>query len=523
MTMAAQPLLLVGAAVVGGLPGADALGVVDGRIVAVGAEADVRRQLPSGARTVHVPGGVIAPGLIDSHCHFEDASMEAYTVALANAGTVDDALHAIAEFARGRPEHEWIRGQVWNPLLQLRERRAPTGAELDAAAGGRPVLLPEAHGATASTAALHAAGLDPRGHDGRFDRAGLDFLLTIVPEWGDEERSDQLLTAMRSLNRHGITSVVSGATTPRDLGLLRTLADGGLSTVRVAAMVMPSGALNPDVPEDEWSRLLKDVPTERDRWLSVRGVKLQVDGGMTLGSAYTRTDYPSRPGYRGVCVTHPETLRSRIEAAHAQGLPVGVHVVGDAAIDLALDMLGGGDTGRAPDVLIHASLMTPDQITRAADTGVVVAAQVPFLWRNTPTIRGHFGAETTSRAVPFRDWIDALGIRRVSAGTDHPVNDLDPFTNMYAMSERRDEAGADIGTAQRVTRAEAFALYTESGAAHTGESAHTGRLAEGMLADAVVLDRDPLTCSPEDLRDTTVHLTVVDGAVVHDDRAQIAQ
>ncbi|MEI4747886.1 amidohydrolase [Rhodococcus erythropolis] len=521
MTVTAEPLLVTGTTVLGQHPDADALGMLDGRIVATGAELDVRRRLPEGVRTIDIPGGVIAPGLIDSHCHFEDAAMDTYAVALAKACTIEDALHAIAQFAHTTPAEQWIRGQGWNPILQLLERRAPTKAELDDAGGGRPVLLPEAHGATASTAAMIAAGIDPREHDGRFDRKGLDFLLTVVPPWTDEERSEQLLGAMRVLNRHGITSVVSGATTPRDLGLLRRLADERQSSIRVSAMVMPSGALNPDVTADEWSRLLKDVPMHRDRWMSVRGVKLQIDGGMTLGTAFARSDYPSRPGYRGVCVTNPETLRSRIEAAHTRGLPVGVHVVGDAAIDLALDELGGGDTDRMPDVLIHASLMQPDQIARAADLGVVVSAQVPFLWRNTPTIRSHFGPDMTESAVPFRDWIDTLGLHRVSAGTDHPVNDLDPFTNMYTMCERRDITGADIGANQSITRDEAFSLYTSSGAAHTGESAHKGQLADGMLADLTVLDLDPLTCTPEELRAATVCVTIVDGQVVHDARARI--
>ncbi|MFI6314388.1 amidohydrolase [Nocardia fusca] len=514
--MSADALLLTGTSVIG-TPGANALGVAGGRIVAIGRRSDVLRRMPSGIRTVDVPGGVLSPGLIDSHCHVEDAAMDSYTVALITAETIDDALHAVAAFADGRPGDAWVRGRTWNPLLQLRERRAPTRHELDDAAGGRPVLLPEAHGASASTAALRAAGIDPQGHDGRFDRAGLDHLLTVVPEWSDEDRRAQLLAAMRVLNRHGITSVVAGATTPRDLTLLRALADAGRSTARVAVMAMPSGSLNPDVTDNEWDRLLGTVPTHRDRWLSVRGVKLQIDGGMTLGTAWTRADYLSRPGYRGVTVTSPDILRARVAAAHAHGLPVGVHVVGDAAIDLALAVLGAGD-GCAPDVLVHASLMTPDQITRAADTGVVIAAQIPFLWRNTPVIREHFGEAVTRRAIPFRDWVDVLGLDRVAAGTDHPVNDLNPFASLYAMSERRDESGAEIGAAQRVTRAEAFALHTASGAAHMGESAYTGRLAEGRLADIAVFDRDPLTCPPAELLDTHVHLTVVGGRIVHDAR-----
>lgn len=516
--MVAGRLLLTGGSVLG--HGADVTAVLvdGGRVRAVGADAGLRSAASPGTPEVALAGRVVAPGVVDSHCHVEDAAMDDHAVRLAPATTVDEALQLVATFAAAQPDGAWVRGQTWNPVLQLAERRPPTRKELDEAAGGRPVVLREGHGATASTAALRAAGLPVDGADGHVVAPALDVLTSAVPPWTRDERRAQLLAAMARLNAHGITSAVSGAVRPGDVALLRELAAEGRSTLRVAAMVVPTGELLPTLPLDDWAATLAAGPGDGDAWVRVRGVKMLVDGGMTLGTAWTREPYQDRPDHRGVLVADPERLRALVATAHAAGWPVGLHVVGDAGVDVALDVLTATPPADQPDVLIHASLITPDQVARAAEAGVVVAAQTPFLWRNRDAIVGHLGEDRLRRAVPFRDLVDGLGLDAVAAGTDHPINDLDPFANLYAMTTRRDASGRDLGADQAVTREEAWALLTTSGAAHTGESGLKGEVAVGALADLAVLDRDPLTCSPDELLQTSVDLTVVGGDVVHDAR-----
>lgn len=497
---------------------AEAVAIRDGRVAAAGPDAEVARLAGPRTRVVRLGGRAVIPGLVDSHCHFENLGMDGHTVSFAGVRTLAAALDRIAALAAERAPGAWVVGQPWNPALQLAEGRGPDRHELDRAAGGRPVFLPEGHAATASTAALELAGIDPEGHDGRLVEGAVPAVARVVPEWTREERAAQLTAAMRALNRRGITSVVAGALGPGDVAAVRELAAAGRATVRVAAMVTPTGELNPSVPLDDWAALLEaGPPGPVGRHYLTRGVKLQVDGGMTLGTAATREPYRTDPGYHGELVVDRERLGGLVAAAHRAGWAAGIHVVGDAAIDLALDVFAATrHEGLPPDVLIHASLIRPDQIARARALGVQVAAQVPFLWRNRAVIAGHFGDARAAAAVPLRDLVDGLGLDGVAAGTDYPINDLDPFQNIYAMTTRRDASGDVVGGAQAVTRAEALRLYTTSGAAHTGEREVKGRLTAGALADLVVLDADPLTASDDELRATEVLMTVVDGDVVHD-------
>ncbi|MES9604816.1 amidohydrolase family protein [Actinomadura sp. NPDC000929] len=497
---------------------AEAVAVTGGRVSAVGSDADVARLAGPSTRVVRLAGRAVVPGLNDSHCHFENAGMDGHTVSFAGVRTLDAALDRIAALAATREPGAWVQGQPWNPALQLAEGRGPDRRELDRAAGGRPVYLPEGHAATASTAALERAGIRPDGHDGRLVEGAMHAVARVIPEWTREERAAQLTTAMRVLNRSGITSVVAGALPPGDVEAVRGLIKDGRSTVRVAAMVTPTGELNPSVPLADWEALVAcGPPAPIGGHYVTRGIKLQVDGGMTLGTAAMREPYLTRPGYHGEMVTDRDRLAGLVGAAHRAGWPVGTHVVGDAAIDVALDVYAATRNRRLlPDVLIHASLIRPDQIARARTLGVQVAAQMPFLWRNRAAIAGHLGGARTEAAVPLRDLVDGLGLDGVSAGTDYPINALDPFQNIYAMTTRRDAAGDVVGGAQGVTRSEALRLYTTSGAAHTGEQEVKGRLDAGAFADLTVLDADPLTAPDDRLRATEVLMTVVDGQIVHD-------
>ncbi|MCQ8830022.1 amidohydrolase [Streptomyces malaysiensis] len=517
---------------------ATALLLRGGKVAAVGEERRVLDAAGPATRVLELGGRTVIPGFVDAHCHFEEAGMDGDTVSFRGVTTMAEALERVRNTARSLDTGAWVRGQIWNPVLQLPEGRVPTLAELDAVSGGRPVHLPMAHSSCVNSAALRLAGIDERTPDPDGGRLGRDpdsgaltgylweeaqnLVARVVPEWTEQERAGQLLAAMKVLNGWGITSVVAGATHPRDVAVLARLAEEGRSTLRVAAMVLPSGELIPSVSEAEWESLIESGPRRYGdgTWVRELGVKLQLDGGMTLGTAATREPHLPGSAYAGDLLIDHARLAMLVSRAHRRGWRVGVHVVGDAAIDRVLEVFAearaAGAAGPGPDILIHASLMRTDQLERARDLGVVVAPQAPFLWRNRDAIAARMGPHRAEGAVPLRSMIDVLGIDRVAAGTDYPVNELNPFQNLYTMTTRRDERGRTVGGGEAVGREEALRLYTASGAAHTGEERTKGSLRVGCLADVVVLDGDPLAADPETLPALNADVTVVGGGVVFD-------
>jgi predicted amidohydrolase YtcJ len=166
--------------------------------------------------------------------------------------------------------------------------------------------------------------------------------------------------------------------------------------------------------------------------------------------------------------------------------------------------------------LIHGSLIQRDQIERAKRLGLRVDFQNVFMWDKAATVRRFLGAQTANRAVPTRTLIDVLGIENLGAGTDFPVNGINPFLNMYIMVSRKDPEGVLYGPKEAISREEALRLYTTSAARYTFEENIKGSVEVGKLADLAVLSDDLLSVPEEKIKDIRAMLTIVGGKVVYE-------
>ena len=514
---------------------AQAVAIRDGRFLAVGTNAQVKRLAGAGTQIVDLGGRTAVPGLNDTHTHFKAAGLALYTVNLRSARTVAEALEAIAAFAARKKPGEWIVGSAWHPPSQLAEKRYLTRQEIDRAAPSNPVYLPTVgHFVMANSRALGLAGItrdtaNPEGGVIERDPAtreatgvlvgpAIALLTRVVPPWTFEEQIGQYRESMRVLNSHGITSTVDGGIDAQDVRLLKHLVSAGLQTVRVGIMYRPP------IPKDpaEWEQLMKANGAASgfgDEWLRFAGVKLGFDGGMTLRTAHTREPYPDDPKYHGLTYMTHERLKQLTEISDRHGWRVGVHVVGDKAVDLALAAFEAVDKASPIKnkrfMLIHASLIQRDQMERAKRLGVRAEIQNVFMWDKAATVERFLGKQAANRAIPTRTLIDVMGIENVGAGTDFPVNVIDPFLGMYIMVTRKDPRGVVYGAAEAVTREQALRLYTSSAAHATFEEKIKGTIEPGKLADLVVLSADYLTIPDESIKDVKAAMTMVGGKVVY--------
>ena len=514
----------------------EAVAIRDGKFVAVGSEAEMLDLAGPETERMVLDGACVLPGLIDTHMHLDLLGNDLWSLTFEDVRTVDDALARIAEQAATTPRGKWIKGATWHPVSQLAEKRYLTRDELDSVAPDHPVCLPVSHFTMANSKALELAGIDDATPDpdggkihrdsagratGLLEESAEEIVFAAIPEWTEAEREAQLLDAMKVANGCGLTSIVSAAVSPETLRAHQAILNRGQASLRASCMFAPTGALNPNMSLEEWEAFFSRIGAMSDfgnEWLSYSGVKLQIDGGMTLGTALMRDGYPHDPDFKGVTVIAPDRFKKLVAIANRYGWRVGVHAVGDAAIDLVLDAYEEADrdnpiAGRR-FIVIHGSLIRPDQMDRCARMQVRVDAQSTFLLRKAGAVAGYLGKDVADRAFPMRSMIDRMGLDLLGQGTDNPINDLDPFLNIGFMVTRRDITGTVYGPGEAITREEAVRLYTSAAARYAFREDVLGSIEPGKCADLAVLS-DHIFDVPDDaLSSIRAVKTLVDGKVV---------
>lgn len=513
-----------------GCPRASVVAVDGARIVYVGDDARIAsRLLPACVERIDLGGLAVVPGLADGHMHF---LMEGQRLAELDAhmASKEDVLRRVAERARNLRPGEWIVGRGWNHELWP-GRQWPCKEDLDAVAPDNPVALTrlDGHSLWVNSPALRAAGFDRNSPDmfgGEILRNTDGELLGVLvdapafrvreamPAQTTEQKREACLRAQAEMFSYGVTSVGDAWQFPDDHALLREMYAAGELRIRIYGMLASA-------PRNDRARPgvnMAPVSGLFGARLSLRAFKIVLDGSLGSRSAWLTEGYADRPGHTGNHrYADDELLALACDAARA-GFQVCVHAIGDAAVLQAVRMLEAlrreNIAPWLPHRIEHFQIASRETVARALALGVVVAMQTAHAVADKPMAEARLGPELLRNAYPWREVLDGGGI--VVNGTDSPMDGANPFYGFHAALSRTAFSGCDNDVASlRMTREEALRSYTLWPA--RGELAGNlkGRLAPGMAADFVVLDRDILTCSLEDIAETRVLTTVLAGETVY--------
>ncbi|MCZ6779162.1 MAG: amidohydrolase family protein, partial [Acidobacteria bacterium] len=532
-------------------PRAGGLAVKDGRIIAVG-DGDWIEAL-AGPQTIRVDlrGSTATPGLIDSHNHFAIGATDGlYSLNLRypEVMSIVDVVEAVQIAARDRPPGEWIQGGGWDEG-KLAEKRLILTRDLDPVSPDHPVWLlnTTAHFGTANTEALRRAGItagtkDPTGGRIERDAAGnptgvlkdqaMDLMWAVIPEFTPDQLENGIEKVVRELNAAGVTAV-------KDPEIDRSIWDayqqvharGGLS-VRVFTLWRA-----PDTVEGARELLERIGPFSRptittgdDRLIS-GGVKIYVDGSGGARTAWVHDTW--NKNYRelddenhGFPVVDPEVLGEQVRLFHSAGIHVGLHAIGDRAIDWAVDtyhtVLTETPIRGLRHSIIHCNIPTAHALDRMAELQATHDAGYPeiqpsFMWWIGDTYAGNFGPERSRRVHPLKTYLER-GIRW-GGGSDYDVTPFPPRYGLWAAMTRTTLLGTHgsqpFGDDEAIGILEALRAYTVWNARQLFLEDKIGSIETGKYADIVIWDVDLDSAPTEAIKNMRALLTLVNGEIVH--------
>ena len=255
-----------------------------------------------------------------------------------------------------------------------------------------------------------------------------------------------------------------------------------------------------------------------DPMLHTAMLKGFMDGSLGSRTAALLAPYSDDPGNSGLPQYDQATLNRMAVERSADGFQLGFHGIGDRAAEMALNAFAEAErdareNNRSRDFrfrIEHDQVIAPDQFAQFRKLGVIASVQPSHLLTDMHWAVERIGPQRARTSYPWKQFLDN-GVR-LAFGTDYPVEPINPFRGIYAAVTRKNEAGTkEYFPEQKVTIEQALAAYTTGAAYAQFAEKEKGALAPGMLADFVVLDRDPTKVDPPGILKTQVLRTVVGG------------
>ncbi|WP_393085687.1 amidohydrolase [Streptomyces sp. LN704] len=474
-------------------PFATAMVVERGQIAWVGSEGAADAFADGVAEVVDLEGALVTPAFTDAHVHTTATGLALTGLDLSDAPSLDAALALVRDFAAARPADRVLLGHGWD-AARWPGGRPPTRAELDEAAGGRPLYLSriDVHSAVATTA-----------------------LLDMVP--GVTGRTGYQDGPLTRDAHHAVRAAALGAVTARQRTEAQRAALAHAASLGIGSVHECAG---PDISsEDDLTGLLRLAAEERGprvvgywaepgeegvakaRELGAVGAAgdLFVDGSLGSYTACLHQPYADA-GHSGTAYLDDAAVAAHVIACTEAGLQAGFHAIGDAAVTsvvegvrAAAEKVGLARVRAARHRVEHAEMLTPETIASFAEFGLTASVQPAFdaLWGGEDGMYAQrLGVERARTLNPLAALL-RTGVP-LAFGSDSPVTPLDPWGTVRAAAFHRTPE-------HRVSVRAAFTAHTRGGWRAIGRD-DAGVLVPGAPADYAVWGTGELVVQAPDDR-----------------------
>ncbi|WP_336702239.1 amidohydrolase [Chryseobacterium indologenes] len=528
-------------------PQIEAVAVKDGKILFAGTKSDAERFSEPATKMINLNGNTLLPGFIDVHGHLTSRAgmMDVVDLSPEPYGTVNsikDLQTRIKNYIKDKKitDNIPVIGNGYDDAI-IAEHRHPTKTELDAISKTNPIIVIHAsgHASVANSTMLQLLGIteaskDPEGgHIGRDKKTGklngkleenasFTALLTLTEKMnkGKDTQAyamENLMKAQDEWLSYGQTTICDGRTMGESVALLEKAASQNLFKADIVYF-----------PDYEYFK--KDLNRFKPKYmkyenrLKLAGFKFSDDGSPQGKTAWLTQPYIVPPegqskDYKGFPIFTDEILYNDLKTLFQNHITAQLHVNGDAAIDQAIRVIKKlkDEDIYKPELratLIHVQNSRPDHIQKIKELGVIPSyfSTHAYLWGDWH-YSSVFGPERAAFISPAHSALKA-GIT-FTIHHDAPVTPPDLITAVYSAVNRKTRSGMILGPNERITPIEALKAITINGAYQLQEEERKGSIKTGKIADFVILDQNPLTISPENLRNIRVLETIKEGNSVY--------
>ena len=527
---------------------AEAVAVLDGKIVKVGRVDEIAALIGSNTEVIRLNGQTVLPGFIEPHTHFMSYGI---WMSCVNAKTppnknIPQLLKRLQKKATETPQEEWIVGYGLEEGA-FEEKRWPSREELDEAIPDHPLYIRHlsGHASIANSRALALAGIaesTPQPEGGHLDRDLKTGRLTgvlrekaafkpaqeLIPMPTIDQMKAGLTEAGKLYASAGITSThdAGADTRPETYRAYQEAIDEGLLKIRIYLMIR-------DWPYDHFY-LKRDLGLRTgfgNERLRMGPVKTCTDGSIQVFTCafydpYITLDLEhTRRNPCGVLQMSPNEINDVVFEAHAKGYQLAIHAQGDYGIDVAIDAIQYAmwkHPRKDPRHRIeHCQCVTPEGLKRMQRLGIIGSFYPHHTWywadRHISTF---IGMERASRIDPMKSAINA-GVVTIAhsdapiASIGDPIFGADPLFGIWCAVNRKTRNGVLLGPEERITPLEGIRAYTINAAYASFEENIKGSIEPGKLADFVILSEDPCEVDPWDIRNIKVERTIIGGETVY--------
>lgn len=520
------------------MPSAEAVAVKDGKILFVGSNADVEKYIGDSTEKIDCKGQFVMPGFIEGHGHIHGLGSSLINLNLMDVKNWDEIVAMVAEAVKKAKPGDWIVGrgwhqEKWNPAPAKNYLGYPYHEELDKVSPENPVILSHAsgHSLYANALALNLSGIsattpNPKGGDIVKDKNGVivgvleetaqSLVRAAYSDWENKKSEEEqkqkwiesLHLAEQECLRFGVTSFQDAGSSFKQVEGMQELAKQNKLDIRHWLMVRETNAsLRENANKFP-------IINEGNSHLTVKAVKVSLDGALGSYGAWMLEPYADRTGWMGQNTFNMDSLKAIADFCWKNNLQLCVHAIGDRAnretINIFSEQIKNEKSKDHRWRVEHAQHVNPAEIPRFKEWNVIASMQSVHCTSDAPFVLKRLGADrAASGAYMWRAFMDAGVV--VTNGTDVPVERINPFDCYYAAVTRKLSNGETFYPAQKMTREEGIYSYTMANAFAAFQDKELGSLEVGKWADIIILDKNLITCKEEDIKQTKVVATIVGG------------